>query len=81
MPLAAVIADAGLEVLGVDVSEEVVGKINAGENPIPEEPGLAELIKKHAGGNLKATVNYEDVKDCGAHIVIVPLFLVGVLPE
>jgi len=76
LPLAAVIADAGLEVLGVDVDETKVDKINSGENPLPEEPGLSELIRKHAGTNLKATTDsVQAAKDTTVHIVIVPLFI------
>jgi len=75
LPLAAVIADSGLPVLGVDVNPKVVDKINSGVNPIPEEPGLVELIEKHSGGNIVATTDYADIKDSDSHIVIVPLFL------
>lgn len=75
LPLAAVIADAGLSVLGVDVNPDVVSKINSGVNPIVEEPGLSDLIEKHAGENLVATTDYSEIKSCSAHIIIVPLFL------
>ncbi|ADC66495.1 nucleotide sugar dehydrogenase [Ferroglobus placidus DSM 10642] len=75
LPLAAVIAESGLEVVGVDLDEEKCKMINSGINPIPEEPGLDELIKKHGGKKLKATPNYEEAKDCKAYIVIVPLLL------
>src|SRR3989338_7326172 len=51
LPLAAVIADSGLDVLGVDLDKNKVEMINKGINPIEEEPGLKELIKKH--GNKK----------------------------
>ena len=49
--------------------------INQGINPIPEEAGLEELIKKHGGKRLIASPNYEDAKDCSTFIVIVPLFI------
>ena len=61
LPLAAVIADSGLKVVGVDVDERKCEMINRGINPIPEEAGLDELIKKYAGKNLIATPRYEDV--------------------
>ncbi|MHA1860234.1 MAG: 3-hydroxyacyl-CoA dehydrogenase NAD-binding domain-containing protein, partial [Candidatus Asgardarchaeia archaeon] len=35
LPLAAVIADSGIEVVGVDLDENKVKMINRGENPIP----------------------------------------------
>lgn len=76
LPLAAVIADAGIEVLGVDLDNKKVDMLNKGLNPIEEEPGLKELIKKHGGKKLKATADAVDaVKQCAAHIVIVPLFI------
>ena len=57
LPLAAVIADSGIEVLGVDLDNKRVGMINKGINPIEEEPGLKELIEKHGGKSLKATTD------------------------
>jgi UDP-N-acetyl-D-mannosaminuronic acid dehydrogenase len=76
LPLAAVIAESGLEVIGCDLDKEKVDAINKGVNPIEEEPGLKQIIKKHAKNNLKATTNTVNaVKQCNAHIVIVPLFI------
>jgi len=73
LPLAAVVADSGFEVVGVDLDERKCEMINRGINPIPEEAGLDELIKKHAGKNLIATPRYEDAADCNVFVVIVPL--------
>ena len=75
LPLAAVIADGGFEVVGVDVDEKKCEMINKGVNPIPEEAGLDELIKKYGGKNLIATTNYKDAEDCNVYIVIVPLYV------
>ena len=75
LPLAAVIADSGIEVIGIDLDVHRVEEINQGKNPIPEEPGLKELIKKHSGKNLRATSAAEASSECEAHIVIVPLFI------
>ena len=75
LPLSAVIADSGFEVVGVDVDEEKVKKINQGMNFLKDEPGLDELVSKYGGDRLFATTNYRDAKDCELHIVIVPLFL------
>ncbi|MBS3132149.1 nucleotide sugar dehydrogenase [Candidatus Woesearchaeota archaeon] len=76
LPLAAVIADAGIEVIGVDVDKQRAEDINSGKNPIPEENGLSELIKKNHGKNLKATSDpIAAAKESNAHIVIVPLFI------
>jgi UDP-N-acetyl-D-mannosaminuronic acid dehydrogenase len=75
LPLAAVIADKGLRVIGVDVNRERCQQINDGINPIPQETGLDELINLHGGKGLIATDNYDDAKDCNVFIVIVPLFV------
>jgi len=76
LPLATVIADAGISVLGVDLDRKKVDMINKGANPLEEEPGLGELIKKHAGGNLKATSDaITAASECDVHIIIVPLFI------
>ena len=75
LPLAAVIADAGLLVTGLDKSKKRADEINSGENPVPEEPELGELIEKHHGKNLTATTSYDDIKKCDVFIVIVPLFI------
>ncbi len=75
LPLAAVMADAGIEVIGYDLDKKRVAEINSGENPLPEEDGLAELLKKHGGKKLKATTDIKDAKDAKAYIVLVPLFL------
>jgi GDP-mannose 6-dehydrogenase len=56
---AACLADAGHEVVGVDVNELKVGIINGGRSPLVE-PGIDELIARAVGeGRLRATV------DCG----------------
>lgn len=75
LPLAAVIAENGFDVVGIDVDEKRCGNINRGVNPIPEEEGLSELIKSYGGGRLIATSNYEDSKQCRMFVVIVPLFI------
>lgn len=74
LPIASVIADSGFEVIGVDIDERKCEDINEGKNPIPEEMGLDELIKRHGGKDLIATTKYEDAKECEVFIVIVPLF-------
>jgi len=75
LPLAVVIAEADLDIIGVDVDVQRCKQINNGVNPIPEEPHLDELIKKHGGKKLVATSSYQDAKNCDFFIVIVPLFL------
>ncbi|MFH1055753.1 MAG: nucleotide sugar dehydrogenase [Candidatus Altiarchaeota archaeon] len=75
LPLAAVMADAGLEVVGVDIDPKKVHAVNSGKNHIPEEAGLDELVRRHGGRALKATTDIKDAKDAKAYIVIVPLLL------
>lgn len=57
--LAACYADAGYEVLGVDIEEQVVDSINRGVAPL-QEPGLDELIAKYGGKQLRATTNHKE---------------------
>lgn len=45
LPTAAIVADSGYEVVGVDVNQEVVSKVNNGLVHI-EEPNLQELVSK-----------------------------------
>ncbi|WP_435364123.1 UDP-glucose 6-dehydrogenase AglM [Haloarchaeobius sp. DYHT-AS-18] len=57
---AACLADFGHDVVNVDIDEDIVASINAGESPV-HEPGLDELIAEHAGDRLRATTDYESV--------------------
>lgn len=75
LPLAAIIADSGLKVIGVDIDANRCSLINSGENPIPEEPGLESLIKKHGGKSLIASADYNSAIDCSVYIILVPLFI------
>ncbi len=77
LPLAAVFADKGAKVMGVDIDEERVKRINNGENPVPEEPGLEELIKKNvAEGRLKATTDgVKASKESDIMIILVPTMI------
>ncbi len=75
LPLSSIIADNGINVIGVDIDEKRCELINKGINPILEEPDLKELVKKYGGKRLLATSNFNDAKDCELFIVIVPLFL------
>jgi len=75
LPLAAMIADSGIDVVGVDIDADRCRLINRGENPISEEPGLQDLIGAHGGKRLLATPSFQDARGCRAFIVIVPLFV------
>ncbi len=70
-PVACCFADAGFNVVGIDVVQSKIDMINRGESPIKgKEPGLDELLKKmHKAGRLKATSDYSECK--GAHAILV----------
>jgi len=65
LPVAALFAETGFNVLGVELRADRIEKINKGICPIEgEEPGLADLISKVAAtGRLRATTNYDELKD------------------
>ena len=65
LPLAALLAEKGFDVLGVEIRSERVEKINRGICPIEGvEPGLADLLTKViASHKLRATADYADLKD------------------
>lgn len=71
LPLAVEKAKAGFTVLGFDVQEEKVAKVNRGENYIgdivPEE--LRELVQK---GLLSATNDYDRLNECDIIAICVP---------
>lgn len=69
LPTCAIFAKSGLDVLGVDVNEDVVAKVNRGEIHIVE-PELDGLIQKMVEtGKLKA---YSKPQPADAHIIAVP---------
>ncbi|MDH5021376.1 UDP-glucose 6-dehydrogenase AglM [Halobacterium rubrum] len=69
--IAACFADLGHEVVNVDVDEDVVATINDGEAPI-HEPGLEERIAEHAGGRLRATTDYDAVRETDVTFLALP---------
>ncbi len=56
LSLAATIAASGRSVLGIDIDDEVVRKVNEGRAPLPE-PGLEEMLSQTAGSTLEATTD------------------------
>nr|WP_295886639.1 UDP-N-acetyl-D-mannosamine dehydrogenase [uncultured Devosia sp.] len=74
LPTCAIFARSGLDVLGVDVNEEVVAKVNRGEIHIVE-PELDGLIQKMVEtGKLTA---YTTPQPADAHIIAVPTPFMG----
>lgn len=76
LPLAAQFADAGHEVIGIDVNEKVVDDINAGREPFPGEAHLGEYLGRLVPERLRATTDYaEAIPDADAIVLVVPLFV------
>jgi UDP-N-acetyl-D-mannosaminuronic acid dehydrogenase len=73
IPLCALLADKGFDVVGIDVVKERAVAVNAGRLPLKgEEPGLAELLAKAVGkGKLRATTSFAACKDRTAIFVCV----------
>jgi len=73
--VAACFADLGHSVVNVDIDEDVVDTINAGEVPLHEE-GLPELVAAHAGedgtGRLEATTDYDAILDTDVTFLCLP---------
>lgn len=75
LPLAAVLADAGFAVEGVDVDADVVRSINDGTAPV-DEPGLDDLLATHVGDRLRATTDGVGAADrAEVTVVLVPTVL------
>lgn len=72
-PVAMLFADAGFDVLGVDILEERVKRLNEGENPIKgQEPGLDELVEKVIKkGNFRATADVKEYSKADYIIIAV----------
>lgn len=71
LPLAAVLASKGYEVIGVDLNAQVVQQLNAGLSVV-EETGLQNLISQYKD-RLSATTDYEQaILNSDASFIIVP---------
>jgi len=79
LPLAAVFADGGARVIGVDIDEKVVAEVNKGECPILSEPGLPEMLKTNVGRQrLSATTDgVVAAKESDVMVILVPCLLNG----
>lgn len=77
LPLAVQIAGSGREVIGLDVSAQVVEMVNAGTPPFPGEPGLETgLSDARETRRIRATTDAGDaVPAAEAVIVVVPLLV------
>ena len=77
LPVAALFASRGQQVIGADINEAVVTAINAGQTPIDNEPGLAEMIAESvAADRLSATTHTAAaVRASDVVVVLVPLLV------
>jgi UDPglucose 6-dehydrogenase len=69
--VAACLADFGHDVVNVDVDESLVERLNAGDSPI-SEPGLDDLLARHAGDGLRATTDYDALRDAAVIFLALP---------
>jgi len=70
-PMAAVIANSGFNVIGLDLNEDVVTKINNQQAPV-NEPRLQEFIES-ASTNISATTSYQEaISHTDVTFIIVP---------
>lgn len=77
LPLAVQFADMGHEVVGVDVQQAVVDKVNSAVEPFPGEAHLQEKLSELVpAGRLRATTDYSDaIPGSDAVVIVVPLFV------
>jgi UDPglucose 6-dehydrogenase len=69
--IAACFADLGHLVTNIDIDEEIVKSINAGQAPI-EEPRLGELLGEHGGDRMRATTDYEVIRETDVTFLALP---------
>lgn len=69
-PLAAVLANAGHHVTGIDLRAETVHALNAGREPV-DEPGLADLIGRNRD-RFRATTDATAAATTDATFIVVP---------
>ncbi len=69
LPLAVAVAEAGHEVVGVDVDQRLVERLSAGESHVVDVP--SERLRALAG-RFSATVRYDALSDCQVIAIAVP---------
>jgi len=71
LPLAVALAEAGFEVVGMDIDEAKVARINAGSSPIEDVDDVRLGAVLHSG-TLAARTGYDSSSECDAVFVCVP---------
>ena len=62
------LSSAGYDVMGIDMNKEIVKKVNDKKAPFLE-PQVKEYLQKYP---IRATTNYEEIKDRDVSLIIVP---------
>jgi UDP-N-acetyl-D-glucosamine dehydrogenase len=71
LPLAVEIANAGIQVVGIDLDRSKVERINAGTSYIPDVP--SEAVEKHVKAKrLRAVADFQVIRELDAIIICVP---------
>ena len=73
LPIALVSADAGYNVVGIDVNDRLVSELRNGTAPF-QEPGIEELLKKHINKNFLPALReegYSHLKDADYILICV----------
>lgn len=71
LPLAVEFAEAGFNVIGLDLSTEKVNKLNASQSYIPDIP-TTQIAPLVAAGKLRATTQYDDLRQADTIDICVP---------
>ncbi len=71
LPLALVLADSGYEAVSLDISEDTVNKINAGEMPFSENGAKDLLLKNLANKTFSATTDHESIKSAEIVVIVI----------
>ena len=71
LPLGIVLADSGFESVALDISAEIVEKINHGEMPFAEEGAQELLTKTLANNSFSASTDHQVIKSADVVIVVI----------
>ena len=72
LPLAALCAKKGYEVIGLEANSQVVDKLKAGKSHIKDETVENLLSQAHASGNFYPTSDSAQISDCEIYLICVP---------
>ncbi|MCK4895296.1 MAG: nucleotide sugar dehydrogenase [Candidatus Heimdallarchaeota archaeon] len=77
LPISVILLNTGYTVVGVDINQELVDKINEGVKVLPEEPGVDDGIKLgiEQGKYICSTDLQESIAEADILLIIIPLIL------